>query len=209
MLLSSAAGDMSNMNAMQYGSQAIGMLGSVYGQYQANKLQKKYDNQLQQRQDNLNAKLNRSQYTNYLDTVPAKSALSIIRNNMRDNTKALANSAVQGGATPEAVIAQQGKQQTGYQNAVNSLLGQGENMKYRDKYLYESLGQNVDNLKLGSLQSKIQSWQNFGQTMSGAAGNVSSAYGAGAFGSPYGDTPTDSEKDDMKSTLTWGTPQGN
>ncbi|MEI6059399.1 MAG: hypothetical protein WCR72_01770, partial [Bacteroidota bacterium] len=107
--------------------------GNLFGQSQANKAQNKYDSFLTQRRNDLAAKLNTSQNQDYLDTDAARSALEQIRKNMKEATKATTNAAIQGGETPESVIATQGNLQDKYQNAVSGLVQGAQKVKDRDR----------------------------------------------------------------------------
>lgn len=157
------------------------VLGNIYGQVQANKAQKKYDSFLTQRRNDLAAKLNTSQNQDYFDTDAARSAMEQVRKNMKEVSKATANSAVQGGATPEAVIATEGKLQDKYQDAVMGVLTAGQKVKDRDKYLYENMGMNLDNQQAASLAGKIGQWNQFGANVNAAAGGIMGAWANGAF----------------------------
>ncbi len=164
--------------------------GNLFGQSQANKAQNKYDSFLTQRRNDLAAKLNTSQNQDYLDTDAARSALEQIRKNMKEATKATTNAAIQGGETPESVIATQGNLQDKYQNAVSGLVQAGQQVKDRDRMVYESLGQNLDQQNAQSLAGKVGQWGQFGQNVGAAAGGLMSAWGAGAFDkkATFGDT---------------------
>jgi len=100
---------------------------------------------------------------------------------MKEVSKATANSAVQGGSTPEAVIATEGKLQDKYQNAVTGLLMAGQNQKQHDKYLYESMGMNLDNQMAGNLAGKVGQWGQFGANVNAAGGGLMNAWANGAF----------------------------
>ena len=178
--------------------------GNIYGQIQANKAQKRYDAFLNQRRNDLASKLSISQNEDYLNTDAARSALEQVRKNMKEVSKATANSAVQGGATPESVIATEGKLQSKYQDAVTSLLNAGQQRKDRDKYLYEGIGTNLDNQNAANLAGKIGQWGQFGANVNQAAGNLMFSYANGGFGkggSSSASTPIYGEGPDSDSML--------
>ena len=168
-------------SAIPYVGTGLQVLGNIYGQFQANKAQKQYDGFIKQRQNDLNAKLNTSQNQNYLDTDSARSALEQVRKNMVESRKATTNAAIQGGATPEAVIATEGNLNDKYQNAIGSIVSQGEQLKQRDKYMYEGMGQTLDNAQANSLAGKVNQWGQFGQNVGGAASGIMNAWANGAF----------------------------
>lgn len=155
--------------------------GNIYGQSQANQAQKKADRFLTQRRNDLASKFNTSQNEDYLNTNAARGALEQVRKNMKEVSKATANSAVQGGSTPEAVIATQGKLQDKYQDAVTGLLTAGQQRKDRDKYLYENMSMNLDQQQAGNLAGKVAQWGQFNQNVNAAAGGIMGAWAEGAF----------------------------
>jgi hypothetical protein len=157
------------------------VLGNLYGQYQANQAQKKYDNFLTQRRNDLASKLSTSENQNYLDTASAKAALEQVRKNMAEATKATTNAAIQGGATPESVIATQGKLADKYQNAVGNLVNAGENIRQRNRYLYENVGMGLDNQQAASLANKVNQWGQFQSNVGNAASGIMNAWAQGAF----------------------------
>lgn len=159
----------------------LSVAGNIFGMIQANKAQKKNDQFLQQRRNDLAAKLSTSQNEDYLNTDAARGALEQVRKNMKEVSKATANSAVQGGATPESVIATEGKLQDKYQNAVTGLLMAGQNRKQQDKYLYENMGMNLDNQNSANLAGKIGQWGQNEANINAAAGGIMGAWANGAF----------------------------
>jgi hypothetical protein len=159
----------------------LSVAGQIFGQIQANKAQKKADSYLNQRRNENAAKLSISQNQNYLDTDAARGALEQVRKNMQEISKSTANSAVQGGSTPEAVIATQGKLQDKYQNAVTGLLNTGEMLKQRDQYMYEGMGMNLDNQQAANLAGKVAQWGQFGQNVGAAGGALMNAWANGSY----------------------------
>jgi len=157
------------------------VLGNIYGQIQANKAQKKYDGYLSQRRNDLTSKLNTSQNRDYLDTDQARSSMEMIRKNMEQSRKATQNAAIQGGATAESVIASEDKLNGRYQDAVNSIVSQGDQIKQRDKYLYETQGMNLDNQQAQGLAQKVGNWKQFGENVGGATSGILSAWANGGF----------------------------
>lgn len=158
--------------------------GQIYGQIQANNAQKKNDAFLTQRRNDLAAKFNTSQNEDPLNTDAARGALEQVRKNMKEVSKSTANAAVQGGSTPEAVIATQGKLQSKYQDAVTGLLTVGQQRKDRDKYLYENIGMGLDNLQAGNLAGKVAQWGTFSNNVNSAAGGIMNAWANGSFEKP-------------------------
>ena len=158
----------------------------IFTQQKANKAQAKSDAFLQQRRNDLTSKLNASQNRDVLSTDSSRAALALIQKNMKETRTATQNSAIQGGATPEAVIATEGKMQDRYQNAIGAITQHGDELKQRDKYLYENIGQNNDNLYAGSLAGKIAGFGQAQENINGAASGIMNAWANGAFNNESG-----------------------
>lgn len=159
----------------------LSLLGNIYGQVQANKAQKKAENFLAQRRNDLGAMFNKDYYQNILDTDSVRAGLSQLQKNMKEAGKVISNTAVQGGATPEAVIAKQGNMQDKYQNAVTNMLSIGQQHKDNALSRYQYMTQGLDNQQQGLLQSKADSWNNFSNNIGGASGGLLNAWAMGAF----------------------------
>lgn len=158
------------------GSAILGTAGSIYGQIQAGKAQKQAEGFMNQRSNDLASWFNNNYYQNYLDSSAARSGLSMLNKNMRDASQVMQNQAAQGGATPEAVIAQQGELQDKYQNAINQLLAVGEQRKdnYENRYL--GMKNALADQKQQLLFNKAANWQQFQNNLNGAMGNVAMAF---------------------------------
>ena len=131
----------------------LSVSGNIFSQKRAAREARKRERFLEQRRNDLASQFNRDYYTNYLDTDAARASLNQMQKNMKEASSVLANKAVQGGATPEAVIAQQGMLQDKYQNALNDLTQIGEQKKQADKARYMAMSYALDNQKDGMLQN--------------------------------------------------------
>jgi len=158
------------------GTAVLGLGGSIFGQIQANKAMKKAEGFMQQRKNDLGSWFNENYYRPYLETEGARAGLSILDKNMREATKISQNQAAQGGATPEAVIAQQGEMQDKYQNAVNQLLAVGEEKKQNTENRYLGLKNAMDDQQQQLLFNKAANWQGFQNNLNSALGNVAGAW---------------------------------
>ena len=157
------------------------VLGNIYGQYKANQAQAKYDNFLNQRRNDLATQISLNNNGNYLSTDAARAALEQVRKNMAEATKATTNAAIQGGATPEAVIATQGKLSDKYQNAIGNLVNVGESIRNRNNMMYQNLSYGLDNAQANNFAGKVGQWQNFSNNVNNAAGSLMNAWAQGAF----------------------------
>jgi len=160
---------------------AIGLGANIFGQIQANKAQKQSDMYNQQRMNDVSSWFNKEYYGNYLNTDIARSALGRIDRQLKDSNKIVQNQAAAGGATPEAVIAQTGKTNNAYADAVSTLVGQGDERKNQAMYQYRGLMQPLEANQANILAGKVNSWNTFGNNVSSASGNILNAWANGAF----------------------------
>lgn len=154
----------------------LGLAGSIFGQIQAGKAGKQAENYMQQRRNDLGSWFNNSYYQDYLNTEGARAGLSLLQKNLQDASKILQNQTAQGGATPEAVIAQQGVLQDKYQNAINQLLAVGEQRKQGVENRYLGVKNSLDDQRQQLLFNKAANWQMFQNNLNNALGNVASAF---------------------------------
>lgn len=159
----------------------LGTAANIFGQIQANKAAKKSEAYNSQRMNDVSAWFNKEQYGNFLNSDMARSTLSTINRQLKDSNKVVQNQAAAGGATPEAVIAQTGKTNDVYANAVNSLVGVGDERRNRAMYQYQGLMQPLQANQANILAGKVNSWNTFGNNVNSASGNILNAWANGAF----------------------------
>jgi len=173
------------MSWIAAGAAAVSVGSKIYADSQANKARKKADKQKQALvagEDARNTALfNREYYQNYLDKEGNRATLEQIRKNMKEATKITANSSVQGGATPEAVVATEGKMQDKYQNAILGMSQAGQASKDQQLWRYQALNAQMFPTKMGLIQDNSQQWQNFNDNVSGATNSIMGAWANGAF----------------------------
>jgi len=159
----------------------LGTAANIWGQYQANKAAGKAEAYNKQRMNDVGSWFNKEYYKNYLDTDAARSGLSRLNTQFKDASKSLANQAVAGGSTPEAVIAQSGQNQKSYADAVTGLVGAGDQRKDQLNYQYQGMMQPLQANQANILAGKVNQWNQFGQNVSSASGNILNAWANGAF----------------------------
>jgi hypothetical protein len=167
---------------------AISTAGNLYGQSQSQKAQARTDAALGQRMNDLDSVFNKNYYQDYLDTDVARSAISRMNTQMKDSATALRNSAVAGGATPEAVIAGQGELQKRYNEALGNMAGMGT--QYKDNMLnrHDILQQSLFGQKYNALQQQVNKWGNFQSNVTNASNGILGAWAYGAFDKQPGGT---------------------
>lgn len=103
-----------------------------------------------QQMDNATSAFNRSYYRNYLDNSNARNMLKRVREQLNEQTKAMRNTAVVTGATPEATIAAQKNNNRVLDSVVGTLANIDANAKSRAESVYEARKQQLDNFRLGN-----------------------------------------------------------
>ena len=168
-------------------SALAGTAANIWGMEQAKNAQQKSDAYNQQRMNNLSSWFNKEYYQNYLDSAGAKAQIARLNQQMKDSSKTLQNSAVAGGATPEAVIASQGEMNKGYNDAINNLVSIGDQRKDNVMFRYQGLMQPLEANQMNILQGKVNNWGQFAQNIGGATKGLMEAFGTGGNGG-FGDT---------------------
>jgi len=196
-----------------FATTALGLVGNIYAQNQANEAEKKYEAFNTNRMKDLDSWFNKEYYQNYLDSTTAKSALSRFNAQMKERQEALKNSAVAGGATPEAVIASQGESDKAYNDAVNNLVGMGDQKRDQTMYRYKGLMQPLEANQANILGNRVGQWQTFANNIGGAMKGLNDVWAAGGFDTvtptkkpPIERTPQGDQQ--MVNTLKWAGPQG-
>jgi len=159
----------------------LGAAANIFGQWQANKAAKKAEAYNKQRMNDVGSWFNKEYYKNYLDTDAARSGLSRLQTQFREASKGVANMAVAGGATPEAVIAQSGEMNKTYADAVTGMVGQGDIRKDNLKAQQQGMMQPLENNQANILAGKVQGWNQFGKNVADTSGNILNAWANGAF----------------------------
>lgn len=154
---------------------------SGYGMYKNAKANKAADQQLADRQSELDAWYNKEYNMNYLDTEEAKSTIKLLQNQMKEAMKKVDQNNAIKGASDEARVATADKLNTRLNDAVTKLAGYGT--QYRDSIRreYQGLKGNLDNLQYQNLLGKSQNWANFSNNAMNTFGTAMEANSTGAF----------------------------
>lgn len=157
----------------------VGLLGSLYGQYQSAKIGRKNDRMLDSRMNDLSAWYKNNYYKDFLQTDLAKSILSRFNTYFLDQSNILNNISAKTGATHEANVAGKSKLNKTYAEALAQLLGMGTQYKDNIQNRYDSRMDNLYNMKYMNNQQKQQGWSNFGSNVTSSLGNLYSAFQGG------------------------------
>jgi hypothetical protein len=157
---------------------SLGM--QAFGQSKSAGLQKEYDERLQGRMDATESEFSKNYNKDFFNTDVAKSTVKALQDRMKVESDKLKQTAVRTGATPESSIAAKGELQEGYGETMNKLLGYGTNYRDQLRQRRDYLMNNLFNLEGQNIQSKQQSWANFGGNTSDALGGLLQAFSGGA-----------------------------
>lgn len=157
------------------------LVASGYGMYKNAKANKTADQQLANRQSELDSWYNKEYNMNYLDTEESKSTIKLLQNQMKEAMKKVDQNNAIRGASDEARVATADKLNTRLNDAVTKLAGYGT--QYRDSIRreYQGLKGNLDNLQYQNLLGKSQNWANFSNNAMNTFGTAMEANSTGAF----------------------------
>jgi len=159
----------------------VSTLASLFGSLKSAQANNNENQQLKQRQTDLQNWYDKEYNTNYLDTSAAKGTLEVLRNNNRATMQKVAQGNVIGGASDEKAVATADAAQKDYANNVAGIAAQGtaHQEHIQDQYMNEK--NNLDNLQAGNLEKKAQNWSNFSNNAMNAGVGMATTDGEGAF----------------------------
>lgn len=160
----------------------LGGLGmNIWGGIRSKQANEKADQQLAQRQQDLDSWYKKRYYTPYLNTEEGQSYLSQLREMLMDQSDVNKQSAVRTGATAESRVAAGGELQKQAGRAISQLAGLGTQDKRGVEGMYMQLKNLLGDQAYQNLLSKNQNWMNFLGNTNSAMGNIfmASAMGGG------------------------------
>lgn len=139
------------------------------------------DKQLDGRMSELEAWYQKEYNTPYLATEEAKSAITVLREQMKDQLKKQdQNNAIVGGSDERRVATAESMNKN-LNNTVTRLAGYGTQYRDNARRSYMGYKGNLDNMKFGVMQQKAQNWSNLAGNAVNAFGGVVEADANGAF----------------------------
>lgn len=159
----------------------VSALSSLFASLKSAQANKLADAQLRKRQSELDVWYNKEYNQNYLDTDEAKSIMTILENQRKEQMKKVDQNNAIKGASDEARIATADKLNRGIADNVTRLAGYGTRYKDMMRREYQGLKSNLDTLDWQNLQAKAQNWANFGNNAMSAGIGFAEAAGNGAF----------------------------
>lgn len=162
-------------------STALGLAGNIFAQGQSARANRTVDNFIQARENRLNKDFATDYYNDFLDSSTARSALSRLNNQFKEQADALRNRTASTGATAEAALAGKDQLQKRYGDAVNNLAGLATQYKDKLKARHDAQIANLDSLKLSSLQNKAEQFGKLGQNITNAGTGMLQAWAMGGF----------------------------
>jgi len=160
---------------------------SAFGAAKSAKANRAIDEQIASRQSELDNWYNKEYNQNYLDTDEAKSTVTLLREQLRDQMKKVDQNNAITGASDERRVATAEKLNRGFGDSLTRLAGYGTRHKdaARRQYMYNNMF--LDNQELQNLQGKSQNWSNLMGNAMNTFGGAMEADAAGAF-SKYDDS---------------------
>lgn len=154
----------------------VSAAGSALGSSKAAREMTKNEKIIGEMKDDAQKEYLNSYYRSSLDNPGAQSYLKRLDRTMRDNTKAVENTATATGATQENVLAAKESNNRVMSDAVGDLVQRDEQNKdmARERYIQRKAG--IAGQQMGMNQQKAQNWANLGQNISSAAGSLAQAY---------------------------------
>lgn len=164
---------------------ALSLAGSAFGMGNSANANSKAESYLDSRMKDLESRFNNDYYQDFINTEEARSTIGRLNNQFAEIARNIKSSSA-AGATAEAEIAEKDNLQKNYGDVLSQVAAMGTRYKQdaRTRFDYNMMG--LQNQKMGILQQKAASWDNFGANVGKAAEGVLSAYGMGAFGSGAG-----------------------
>ena len=154
---------------------------NAFGAKKSAQANKAIERQIANRESELETWYNKEYNQSYLDSAESKSAVTILRNQIREQMKKVDQNNAITGASDERRVATADKANQHYQDLISKLAGYGTRYKdsLRREYMYGKTG--IENLELANLQGKSQNWSNLMSNASNVAGGAAEAEAGGAF----------------------------
>jgi len=160
---------------------AIGSgLASMYGSLRSGQSNDLVDRTLQKRKTDLQAWFDTEYNANYLDTPEARSAITVMRNNMQEQMKKADQGNVIRGASDERAVATAESGQKNLANSVLRLTGYGTQRKDAIGREMRMREMGLDNLVMQNQMNKSQQWTNFMNNAMNLGIGAAQAEGMGA-----------------------------
>lgn len=157
----------------------LGLVGSMYGQYQSAKIGRENDRMLNGRMNDLSAWYKNNYYKDFLQSDLAKSILSKLTTHFTDQSNLLNNVSAKTGMTQESSVAGKGQLNKRYAEALAQLLGMGTQYKDNIQQRYDGRMDNLYAMKYANNQQKQAGWSNFGGNVTSSLGNLYGAFQGG------------------------------
>lgn len=159
----------------------VSALSSLFASLKSAQANNLADAQLRKRQSELEMWYNKEYNQNYLDTDEAKSLMTILNNQRKEQMKKVDQNNAIKGASDEARVATADKLNKGIADNVTRLAGYGTRYKDSMRREYQGLKSNLDTMEWQNLQGKTQNWANFSGNAMNAGIGFAEASGSGAF----------------------------
>lgn len=142
-----------NMNPISIIGAGTGLASGIYGMIKSANAAKEQKKLLDNATTRENAWYNRNYYQNYLDSSESQAAIKRVEDTLKRRNQAAAGTAAVTGATPEAVIAEQGNNQQLMSDTVSNLAARGDEKKSQIDIVHQQNLNNLDAQRMGQYQA--------------------------------------------------------
>lgn len=160
----------------------VSALGSAAAGIGANKKAKKVGKYIGEREKENEALYQRNFNSDYMGRSDVQNLLSVIRENLSDQFKAVDQAGVVTGSTPEAIAAQKKAAGKVYSQAAGSIASNADNYKSRVEDKYWSIKTHLADQKAGLNAQQAQNWTNLSSGLSSLASGALQLMGSNNFG---------------------------
>lgn len=149
------------MPALALVGAGLGLAGSIFGKSKEARERRRLNRFIDTQSKNLDTWYKNESNLNYLDTAEGQSQYQGLKRMLRDNSKRVDNSLIKTGATAESNIAAKESINQTIGDATRQMAGMGTQRQMRLRDIYDNRKSQYDNMKMGMMQARADSWSTF------------------------------------------------
>lgn len=157
--------------ALAIGGALVGTGASIFGKSKEAQARRKFDKWVTNQSNKLESWYAKEKNTDYLDTAEGKSISEGLKKTLKDQSKKRKEGAIKTGGSHEAEVASKEKAYESLGDSFRKLAGMGTQRKANLRREYMQQKSNLDNIKMGNMQGKANSWSTFANNAGSVAGN--------------------------------------
>jgi hypothetical protein len=139
----------------------VSALSSLFGSLKSAQANQAIDSDIARQRSELQVWYDKEYNQNYLQSDKAKSTIEILRRQMEEQMKKVAQNNAITGASDERRVAMADRLQKGMADNTTRLAGYGTRYKDMIRREYQGLNQNLNQVNLANLERKSDQWSNF------------------------------------------------